>query len=289
VMPRAAEAGVAPLGAASVNRIGFGAMRLTGSVPFGVGAPGDKDQAVRVLRRAVELGVNHIDTAAFYRSFLHSSNEVIRAALHPYPDDLLIATKVKSDPDHHGDTLRDQVEQNLAELGLERLDLVYLRVLPGSRVADDAAALAELQAMGLIRDLGVSGVTEGQLAEALAVAHVVAVQNRFGVGVRRDEAVLGCTASKGIAFVPFFSIAAEGRHHGPPTRDREEVLAVAAAHRVSPAMIRIAWTLQLGPHVIAIPGTSNLEHLEDNVRAARVRLSSEEVAALGRIDAEQPA
>jgi aryl-alcohol dehydrogenase-like predicted oxidoreductase len=263
-------------------------MRLTGRVPFGVGSPDDRDQAIRVLRRAVEVGVDHIDTAAFYRSNLHCSNELIRASLSPYPDGLLIATKVKSDPDHGGSTLRDQVEENLGVLGLECLGLVYLRVLPGTPVAEDFAVLADMRDAGLIRHLGLSGVTEQQLDEALAVAPVAAVQNRYGVGVRRDETVLHATASRGIAFVPFFSIAAEGKHDGPPAQDRAAVIAIAAAHRASPAMIRIAWTLELGPHVLAIPGTSNLQHLEDNVSAGQLQLSTEEVAALRALSVEPP-
>ena len=160
-------------------------------MPFDTGAVADRDQAFRVLRRAMELGVNHIDTAAFYGSPGHPANELIRAALAPYPDELLIATKVR--PGHGDPTsatarwLRDQVEENLRQLGLESLDLVYLRVMDDSSLAEDLAALSAMKEAGLIRHLGVSGVTEHQLREASTIAEVVAVQNRYGVGMNRHE------------------------------------------------------------------------------------------------------
>jgi aryl-alcohol dehydrogenase-like predicted oxidoreductase len=275
-----------------VRRIGFGSMRLVGSVAFGAGEIGDPDQAIRVLRRAIELGVDHIDTAGFYGTSLHAANDLIRAALWPLPDDLVIATKVRPDKGlAEGVTssgwLRSQVEQNLRQLGLDSLDLVYLRVMDDASLADDFAALCGLRQAGLIRHLGVSGVTEQQLNEALAIAPVVAVQNRFGVGVERDIAILRATAVAGIAFVPFFSIAAEGKHRGPVGKEPDDVLEIANAHGASPSQVRIAWTLQLGSHVLGIPGTGNLEHLAENVAAGEIHLSAEEMARLRQSEADR--
>jgi pyridoxine 4-dehydrogenase len=277
------EAGVWRIGNKVIGRIGFGAMRLTGRVPFGEGSPGDFDQGIRVLRRAVDLGVNHFDTAAFYRSSLHGANELLRAALWPYSDELVIATKVRSDLQQEGYSLVDQVEENLRQLGRESLDLVYLRAREGVSIADDLAALSNMKDRGLIDQLGLSGVDAHQLDEASAICDVVAVQNRYGIGMRRDETVLRATEMRQIAFVPFFSIAAEGRHKGPPIYESEEVRQVAIAHGVSSAMVRIAWTLGLGPHVLAIPGTGRIDHLEENVDAGSLQLSAEEALALTRV------
>jgi pyridoxine 4-dehydrogenase len=275
--------GVWRFGTKTVGRIGFGAMRLTGRVPFGEGSLGDFDQGIRVLRRAVDLGVNHFDTAAFYRSSLHGSNELLKAALWPYSDELVIATKVRSDLQREGQSLVDQVQENLRELGRDSLDLVYLRVREGVSIAEDFAALSKMKDFGLIHQLGLSGVNTDQLDEASAICDVVAVQNRYGIGMRRDESVLRVTELRQIAFVPFFSIAAEGRHKGPPIDENEQVRQVAIDHGVSSAMVRIAWTLGLGPHVVAIPGTGRVDHLEENVDAGSLQLSAEEALALTRV------
>jgi pyridoxine 4-dehydrogenase len=188
--PPAAAAGTWKLGDMVVNRLGFGAMRLTGSAAFDLGAPSDRDQSIRVLRRAVELGVNHIDTAAFYFSPLRSANELINTALAPYPDDLVIATKVGPGRDPSGawldwarpDQLRGQVEENLRQLGRDHLDLVNLRAYPVDSIAEHFGVLAGLREAGLIRHLGVSSVRPAHLAQAQAIAPVVCVQNRYGVG-----------------------------------------------------------------------------------------------------------
>src|SRR6201996_3869516 len=194
----ASAAGTWRLGDLVVNRLGIGSMRLTGSVPFGPGAPSDRAQSLAVLRRAVELGVNHVDTAAFYFSPLRSANELINSALAPYPDDLVIVTKVWPGRDPWGEwhwarpeQLRGQVEENLRLLGRDYLDVVNLR-RPGSQGSIGAhfAALAELREAGLIRHLGVSDVTVGQLDEAQAIAPVVCVQNRYGIGDRGHDPVL---------------------------------------------------------------------------------------------------
>jgi aryl-alcohol dehydrogenase-like predicted oxidoreductase len=277
------RAGVWRIGNKSVNRIGFGAMRLTGRVPFGEGSPHDYQQAIEVLRRAVDLGVNHFDTAAFYRSQLHGANELLKAALWPYRDELLIATKVRSDLQLEGQSLRSQVEENLRELGLETLDLVYLRARQGTSILNDFVALSELKDAGLIERLGLSGVDERQIDETAGICEVEAIQNRYGIGVRRDDAVLHAAAARNIAFVPFFSIAAEGRHHGPPIEDREEVRHVAKNHGVSVAMVRIAWTLSLGPNVLAIPGTGRVDHLDENLEAGALRLSAKEMESLTEV------
>jgi aryl-alcohol dehydrogenase-like predicted oxidoreductase len=213
----AAAAGTWRLGDLTVNRLGFGAMRLTGSPPFAQGAPSDRSRSITVLRRAVELGVNHIDTASFYFSALHSANELINSALNPYPDDLVITTKVGPGRYPAGewwsarpDQLRGQVEENLRQLGRDYLDVVNLRRMSGlTSIAEHFGVLAELRAAGLIRHLGVSDVTVDQLAEATAIAPVVCVQNRYSIDLREHEPVLRACAEQGIAFVPFFALAGE--------------------------------------------------------------------------------
>jgi aryl-alcohol dehydrogenase-like predicted oxidoreductase len=285
----AAAAGTWKLGDLTVNRLGFGAMRLTGSAAFGLGAPSDRDQSIGVLRRAVELGVNHIDTAAFYFSPLRSANELINRALAPYPDDLVIATKVGPGRDPSGawlpwvtpEQLRGQVEENLRQLGRDHLDLVNLRAYPADSIEAHFAALAELRDAGLIRHLGISAVKPGHLAQAQAIAPVVCVQNRYSIGARlEDHDFLRTCGEQGVAFVPYFTIAGDGREAGARGTDRDEVLAVARAHGVTPAQVRLAWTLQQGPHVLAIPGTGNAGHLAQNVAAAALRLSGDEMARL---------
>jgi pyridoxine 4-dehydrogenase len=284
-------AGTWQLGDMTVNRLGFGAMRLTGGLS-GDGPPSDRGQSVAVLRRAVELGVNHIDTAAFYFSPLRSANELINTALTPYPDGLVIATKVGPWRDTWGqwqgmappDQLRGQVEENLRQLGRDHFDLVNLRTLSVSKpVGEHFAALAALRDAGLIRHLGLSNVTVEQIDEALAIAPVVAVQNRYGIDSRRPEAddVLRACSERGIAFVPFFAIAGEGREGGKRIDERESVLAVAHGHGATPAQVRLAWTLAQGNHVLAIPGTGSLTHLAENVAAGALRLTEEELERLG--------
>ncbi|MFE6409235.1 oxidoreductase [Streptomyces sp. NPDC057837] len=280
-------AGTWKLGDLPVHRLGFGAMRLTGSAAFHHGTPGDRDRSIAVLRRAIDLGVNHIDTAAFYFSSLRSANELINSALSPYPDDLVVVTKVGPHRTYSGewgtaarpDELRGQVEENLRQLGRDHLDVVNLRRMPSyDSVAEHFGALAELREAGLIRHLGVSNVTAGHLAEARAIAPVVCVQNRYAVD-RPDpdgDALLRLCGELGIAFVPFYAVAGDAGEHGATTAHDEEVRAVARAHGASPAQIRIAWTLHQGPHVLAIPGTGNPGHLAENVAAGAIRLTDEE-------------
>ncbi|MFE6667389.1 aldo/keto reductase [Streptomyces sp. NPDC057697] len=283
------------LGDLTVNRVGFGAMRLTGTAPFDRGVPRDRDRSIALLRQAVELGVNHIDTAAFYFSATRSANELINRALAPYPEDLVITTKVWPGRDASGAwwwatpaQLRHQVEENLRQLGRDHLDVVNLRVPPSRRagsIAEHFGALAELRKAGLVRHLGVSHVTAGQLAEAMAIAPVVCVQNPYGIGAPvEDRALLRRCGELGLAFVPFFAIAGSGREAGPAARDNESVRAVARAHGVSVAQVRLAWTLQQGPHVLAIPGTGDPDHLAQNMAAGRLRLSEEEMAGLTSLE-----
>lgn len=277
-----------------VNRIGFGAIRLTGTAPFHGGLPGDRDQAIKVLRRAVELGVNHIDTAAFYFSSLRSANELINRALAPYPDDLVITTKVGPGRDPSGnwlsaatpDQLRGQVEENLRQLGRDHLDVVNLRRLPGTdSIAEHFGALAELRAAGLIRHLGISDVKPEQLAEARAIAPVVCVQNRYGIDRHHanDDLVRECR-DLGIAFVPFYAIAGAGRDSGTVQPHSEQVLTLARTHGVTAAQIQLAWTLHKGPHILAIPGTSNLAHLAENVAAGSIQFSAQELDLLDSVE-----
>jgi aryl-alcohol dehydrogenase-like predicted oxidoreductase len=264
-----------------------------------------------VLRRAVDLGVNHIDTAAFYFSPLRSANELINRALGPYADGLVIATKVGPARGPGGDwraaatpaELRGQVEENLRQLGRDHLDVVNLRVMQPGSISDHFGALAQLRDAGLIRHLGLSNIKSEHLAEAQAIAPVVCVQNRFGLAATNanTESLLRTCGEQGIAFVPFYAIAGARGERGVPSpsgttstadatagtagtaagSDIDTVVeAVAKAHHASPAQVRLAWTLHQGDHVLAIPGTGNLDHLAANVVAGALRLSMEELATL---------
>ncbi|TYB62278.1 aldo/keto reductase [Nonomuraea sp. PA05] len=289
-------AGTWTLGDLTVSRIGFGAMRLTGRTAFtSIGAGASRDRSIAVLRRAVELGVNHLDTAAFYFSPRLSANELINRALAPYPDDLVITTKVWPGRDPSGEwwwatpeQLRGQVEENLRQLGRDRLDVVNLRVPPSERTGSIAAhfgALADLRDAGLIRHLGVSNVTPAQLAEARAIAPVVCVQNPYGVGSPSGQReLLRLCGEQGIAFVPFFAIAGAGREAGAASgaSEPEAVLDIARDRGVTAAQVRLAWTLGQGAHVLAIPGTGDPDHLEENVAAGALVLTEDE---MNRLDA----
>jgi pyridoxine 4-dehydrogenase len=291
-MTSAADAGTWTLGDLTVSRLGFGAMRLTGSRPFDPESrPSDRDRAIGVLRLAVELGVNHIDTAAFYFSALRSANELINSALAPYPDGLVITTKVGPGRDPGGnwqgmarpEQLRGQVEENLRQLGRDDLDVVNLRRIPTEiPFAEHFGALADLQKAGLVRHLGVSAIKPEHLAEAQAVAPVVCVQNSYSLEHRVADPLLRACGEQGIAFVPFFAIAGQNRESGAGGRSPadDQLAAIARARGATPAQIRLAWTLQQGPHVLAIPGTSDPEHLTQNVAAAAIRLTEQECADL---------
>jgi aryl-alcohol dehydrogenase-like predicted oxidoreductase len=290
----AEAAGTWTLGDLTVNRMGFGSMRLT--------ANPDRDRAIAVLRRAVELGVNHIDTAAFYFSPggilqvgsgpVRYATELIREALHPYPPGLVITTKVGPGFTPEGDfymassesQLRAQVEENLRRLGRNHLDVVNLRIL--KRPAPDSieerfGALAKMRDEGLIRHLGLSNVRVDHLDQAQAIAPVVCVQNSYSIDHNRgDDAFLNTCGERGVAFVPFFAIAGAQREAGAAEAHSDQVHAVAQAHRVTPQQVRIAWTLHQGPHVLAIPGTGNQDHLAENIATAALRLTAKELARL---------
>ncbi len=283
------------LGDLTVNRVGFGAMRLPqrGAAFAPDAVPADREQAIAVLRRAVELGVNHIDTAAFYFSALRSANELINSALSPYPDGLVIVTKVGPGRAPGGefldlarpDQLRGQVEENLRQLGLDHLDVVNLRQSGLADVSEHYGALAELQQAGLVRHLGLSNIRPEHLAQAQAVAPVVCVQNSFGLGFRtpsQDDQLSTC-GKQGIAFVPFFSIAGSGRETGASGAEHPEVERIAREHNASSAQIRLAWTLSRGPHVLVIPGTGSLDHLADNVAAGELTLTADQRARLDAV------
>jgi aryl-alcohol dehydrogenase-like predicted oxidoreductase len=275
-----------------VRRVGFGAMRLASGTFEGPAR--DPENGIAVLRRSIELGVNHIDTAGFYGVGDVHANDLIRKALTPYRDDLVIATKVGPLRDDRGmlgheatpDQLRGLVENDLRTLGREQLDLVYLRVggttgPGGAPVAARFAALAALQTEGLIRHLGVSNVDTEQLEEALAIAPIAAVQNHFHVQHQGDTALLTRCTERGIAFVPFFPIGG-----GFQPLDAPGLLKVAGRRNVTPAQIAQAWLLARSPNMLLIPGTGSLDHLEENVAAGRLNLTAEDLADLA-IDTAQ--
>jgi aryl-alcohol dehydrogenase-like predicted oxidoreductase len=275
-----------------VHRMGFGAMRLTGTRPFHGGVPRDREQSVRVLRRAIDLGVNHIDTAAFYFSRTRSANELINSALSPYADDLVIATKIGPVRNVRGEwaeparpeELRGHVEENLRQLGRDHLDLVYLRRMRQDSIAEHFGALAALREAGLVRHLGISHVEPAHIEEALRIAPVAAVQNPYGIDRRDDETPALCGA-RGIAFVPFFSAAKPGREDQGGGEEHTAVLDVARAHGASATQVRHAWALGRGENVLAIPGTGHPGHLEENIAAGGLRLTDDEVRRLDAIGA----
>lgn len=269
-----------------LTRVGYGAMQLAG--PGVLGPPRDRDAAVAVLRAAVELGITHIDTAEFYGPRV--TNELIREALAPYPDNLHIVTKVGARRDAQGgwpharepEQLRAQVHDNLRGLGLDALDVVNLRVggldapEPGS-LAEPFGALAELQQQGLIRHLGVSTVTAEQLAEARSIAPVVCVQNMYNIARRDDDALVDLTARESIAYVPYFPLG------GFSPLQSDALGAVAARLGSTPNAVALAWLLQRSPNMLLIPGTSSVEHLHENVAAAGMALPADDVAELDAI------
>jgi pyridoxine 4-dehydrogenase len=270
----------------SIQRLGFGAMRLPRD---GWNGPARNPETGRaVLRHAIELGVNHIDTADFYRSGDGAvrANVLIREALHPYPSGLVIATKVGPVFGRNGlrqaaaSELRALVEENLRSLGVDRLDLVYLRIgmmTPphGESLAERFEILAAMRAEGQIRHLGLSNVDADHLAEARAIAPVAAVQNNFNIAERDDVAVLDACATSGIAFAPFSPLG------GGHADIKDEPLArIAARHSARVSQIALAWLLALSPGTLAIPGTGSIAHLEENIAARSIALTEEDLAEL---------
>ena len=270
----------------TVTRMGYGAMQLAGPGVFG--PPEDRDAAIAVLREAMELGINHIDTADFYGP--HVTNQIIKEALHPYSDELHIVTKVGAERDDEGnwpqarspEQLRQQVHDNLRNLGLDALDVVNMRVggvdspEPGS-IAEPFTALAELQQEGLIRHLGVSTVTAEQVAEAQSIAPVVCVQNFYNIANRDDDDLIDALAAQGIAYVPYFPLG------GFSPLQSETLNAVADRLDASPMGIALAWLLQRSSNILLIPGTSSVAHLRENVAGAALTLPEDEMAELDGI------
>jgi aryl-alcohol dehydrogenase-like predicted oxidoreductase len=269
-----------------VNRMGYGAMQLAG--PEVWGPPGDLDGAIRVLREAVEAGVNHIDTSDYYGP--HVTNQVIKQALHPYPDALVIVTKVGARrgadkswiPALSRQELIEAVHDNLRNLSLDRLDVVNLRVGEVMRpsegsIEEPLTVLAELEHQGLVRHLGLSNVTSRQLAEAQKISQIVCVQNLYNVAHRDDDAFIDGLASQNIAYVPFFPL-------GGFTPLQSTALATAAASLgATPMQVALAWLLQRAANILLIPGTSSVEHLRENLEAATLQLPPETIAALDLI------
>jgi aryl-alcohol dehydrogenase-like predicted oxidoreductase len=282
----AERSGQFTLGDRTVNRMGYGAMQLAG--PHVMGPPADRDAAVAVLRRAVELGVDHIDTSDYYGP--HVTNEVIREALHPYPEHLTIVTKVGARRTPDGDwpealspdELRQAVHDNLEHLGVEVLDVVNLR-MPGfaapveRSLAEPFGALAQLQQEGLIRHLGVSNVTTQQFAEARAIAPVVCVQNHYNLVHRDDDPMVDALAREGIAYVPFFPLG------GFTPLQSAALETVARRLETTPMQVALTWLLARSPNILLIPGTSSVTHLEENLQATMRVLGPAEMAELDRI------
>lgn len=274
----------------SVNRMGYGAMQLAG--PQVWGPPRDPEGAVRVLREAADVGVNHIDTSDFYGP--HVTNQIIRQALHPYPEKLVIVTKVgaRRGADKswiHAlapQELIDAVHDNLRNLGVERLDVVNLRIggvmkpSEGS-IEEPLTVLAELQRQGLIRHIGLSNVTPRQFADAEKIADIVCVQNFFNIAQREDDAFVDELAKQGVAYVPFFPLG------GFTPLQSSELDAVAASVGATPMQVALAWLLHRAPNILLIPGTSSVKHLRENLDAAALQLSRGTIAELDSIGANR--
>jgi len=268
-----------------VQRLGFGAMRLTGKGVWG--PPADRDECIRVLRRAVELGVNFIDTADSYGPYV--SEDLIKEALHPYADGLVVATKaglLRTGPDDWTPLgfpayLRQECEMSLRRLGVDTIDLFQLHRIDEKFPAEDQIGeLAALQQEGKIRHIGLSEVTVEQLAAAQKVATIVSVQNMYNVGSRGAEPLVDKATDEGIAFIPWFPLAA-----GPLAAPDGPLQRIAADHHASPSQLALAWLLKRSPVMVPIPGTSSVAHLEENVAAAQITLSDDEFETLSRAGA----
>jgi pyridoxine 4-dehydrogenase len=282
----AEKSGSYRLGDRDVHRLGYGAMQLAG--PHVTGPPADREGAVAVLRRAVELGVNHIDTSDYYGPYV--TNEIIREALHPYPDDLTIVTKIGARRTEDGgwpealspDEIRSALHDNLDHLGVDVMDVVNLR-MPGfaepveRSLAEPFETLAELQQEGLIRHLGVSNVTYQQLAEAQTIARVVCVQNHYNLVHRDDDPMIDALAREGIPYVPFFPLG------GFTPIQSAALETVARRLETTPMEVALAWLLARSPNLLLIPGTKSIAHLESNLESAARVLGPVELEELDRI------
>ena len=274
----------------TVNRMGYGAMQLAG--PHVFGPPKDPDAAVAVLKEAIASGVDHIDTSDFYGP--HVTNEIIKRALHPYPANLVIVTKVgaKRGADaswnraESPDELRSAVDDNLRNLGLESLDIVNMRVgllaLGDAPVKAHVEVLLELKKQGKVRHVGLSNVTAKQYAEARAVTEIVCVQNQYNLAHRGDDAFIDQLAKEGVAYVPFFPLG------GFSPLQSSALSEVAAAAEATPMQVALAWLLGRSPNILLIPGTSSLGHLRENLAAAKLQLSTKMLETLDSIGAGTP-
>ncbi len=288
-MSEISKAGTFKLGDRSVKRLGYGAMQLAGPGVFG--PPKDHDAAIAVLREAVASGVDHIDTSDFYGP--HITNQLIREALHPYPADLVIVTKIgaKRGPDKSwnpafsAEALTSAVHDNLRNLGVEALDVVNLRLMFGIHGPAEGSleapltVLAGLQKQGLVRHIGLSNVTPGQIAEARTMAEIVCVQNQYNLAHRDDDALIDELAAAGIAYAPFFPLGGFTPLQSTALSD------VAARLGGTPMQVALAWLLQRSPNILLIPGTSSVGHLRENLAAGELVLPSETVAVLDGIGA----
>ena len=282
-MTQADAAGTWKLGGdLEVPRMGFGAMQLGGRNAFG--PADDPEQSRRALRTAIELGVRHIDTSDYYGP--HLVNELIRDTLRPYPEDLVVVTKIGGRRDAAGrwlpalnpDEIRAGVHDNLAHLGVDRLDVVNLRVMTtGEPIGEKFAVLAALREQGLIRHLGVSNVDATQLAEAQRIAPVVCVQNMYSVANRSDDPLMADCAEQGIAYVPFFPLGSAFQPF-----EAAGLETVATRHEVSIHRVALAWLLQRSPTILVIPGSGDPAHVADNVAAASLTLTADDLAELNR-------
>jgi len=281
------KAGTFKLGNHTVKRLGYGAMQLAGKGVFG--PPKDRDAALAVLREAIASGIDHIDTSDFYGP--HVTNQIIREALHPYADDLVIVTKIGArrgedgswNPAFSDAELTSAVHDNLRNLGVDALDVVNLRLMfdvhgpaEGSLEAP-LTALAELQQQGLVRHIGLSNVTRKQVAEGRAIANIVCVQNQYNLAHRHDDALIDELAAAGIAYVPFFPLGGFTPLQSTALSD------VAAQLDATPMQVALAWLLQRSPNILLIPGTSSVTHLRENLAAADIALPGDALKTLDRI------
>ncbi|MBB6628258.1 oxidoreductase [Nocardioides sp. KIGAM211] len=266
-----------------VKRIGYGAMRLSG--PHIFGPPADPAEAARVLERAIELGVDHIDTSDYYGPYV--TNDLIRETLHPYPSELVLVTKVGARRDDTGawlpafspDEIRQAVHDNLGRLAVERLGAVNLRKMDGHEgsMAEQWTVLADLRSQGLIGDLGLSNVDASEVEELQQIAPVACVQNEYNLAQRRDDAFIDSLNEQGIFYVPFFPLG------GFSPLQESTVDQVAAKHGATPMQVALAWLLQRSPNILLIPGTSSVAHLEENMAADRLSLDDEDLHVLDTI------
>lgn len=278
------------LGSQFVNRLGYGAMQLAGPGVFG--PPKDRHAAISVLREALALGVNHIDTSDFYGP--HITNQIIREALHPYADDLAIVTKIGARRDDKGawlpafsaEELKQAVHDNLRNLGLDVLDVVNMRVMIGDghapregSIEASVSVLAELQQQGLIKHIGVSNVTPTQVAEARKIANIVCVQNEYNIAHRRDDELIDTLARDGIAYVPYFPLG------GFSPLQSSALNEVASSLNATPMQVALAWLLHRSPNILLIPGTSSVTHLQENMAAGQLTLPEDALATLDGIAA----